>query len=184
MNASTRRKNLVILRAGDNSLHPGWLAGGSRDFDLFISYYGSTENKHCEAADLYEMRKGPKWSCIGELLQEHPELLDQYDAFWFPDDDLEASTITLNRMFSFFHAFELALAQPALTRDSYYSWDTLLQRDDYILRFVKFVEVMAPIFNRSSLKACVKSFGESRSGWGLDWLGLNWSPTDEPIASA
>lgn len=170
LTSTTRRKNLVILRAGDNSLHPGWLAGGSRDFDLLISYYGNTENRHREAADLYEMRKGPKWSCIGDLLQARPELLEQYDAFWFPDDDLEANTATLNRMFSFFHAFELALAQPALTRDSYYSWDNLLQRDDYILRFVKFVEVMAPIFDRPSLKACLKSFGESRSGWGLDWL--------------
>lgn len=173
MNAETcgvRRKNLVILRAGDNSLHRGWLSGSPRDFDLFISYYGNTEGRHQEDADFYEMRKGPKWSCIGDLLVERPELVERYDAFWFPDDDLEASTPTINRMFAFFHAFEFALAQPALTRDSYYSWNTLLQRDDYVVRFVKFVEVMAPIFDKAALRVCQKTFGESRSGWGLDWL--------------
>lgn len=168
--SSLRRKNLVILRAGDSSLHPEWVKGDVRDFDLFISYYGSTPDLHKDTADFYEMRKGPKWSCIADLMQVHPELVDRYDAFWFPDDDLASTTDNINQMFAFFHAFKLALAQPALTRDSYYSWNNLLQRDDYLIRYVQFVEVMAPIFDRASLKVCLQSFGESRSGWGLDWL--------------
>jgi Protein of unknown function (DUF707) len=141
-----------------------------RDFDLLISYYGKTEGKHRESAEYYEMRPGPKWPCIGELLAENAPLIDQYDAFWFPDDDLEASTANINRMFAFFHAYEMALAQPALTRDSYFTWSNLLQEPEYQIRFVRFVEVMAPIFDRAALKSCLKTFTESRSGWGLDWL--------------
>lgn len=165
-----QRRNLIVLRAGDASLHRGWIAEPNRDFDLFISYYGKQPGLHQADADHYEHRPGPKWSCIGELLAANPALLDQYDAFWFPDDDLAATTETLNRMFALFHGFSLALGQPALTRDSYYSWDTLLQRPEYVLRHVDFVEVMAPIFEKSALRACVKTFGESRSGWGLDWV--------------
>ncbi|MFG6413229.1 DUF707 domain-containing protein [Roseateles sp. DC23W] len=164
------RRNLVVLRAGDASLHRGWIAEPGRDFDLFISYYGQKPDLHKDDADHYEMRRGPKWSCIGDLLAEHPHLIDRYDAFWFPDDDLAATTETLNRMFGLFHGFGLALAQPALTRDSYYSWNTLLQHPRYVLRHVAFVEVMAPLFDRSSLRACLKTFTESRSGWGLDWV--------------
>ena len=50
-------------------------------------------------------------------------------------------------------AFELALAQPALTRDSFHTWSTLLQRPREQLRYANFVEVMAPIFSRAALEA-------------------------------
>lgn len=163
-------RNLVILRAGDNSLHRGWIAQPNRDFDLLISYYGKQPGLHQADAEYYEHRPGPKWSCIGDLLGSHPELMERYDAFWFPDDDLAATTDTVNRMFALFHGFSLSLAQPALTRDSYYSWPHLLERPEYLIRHVDFVEVMAPLFERSALRACLKSFSESRSGWGLDWV--------------
>lgn len=169
MNQPHARRNLVILRAGDNSLHPEWIEG-PRHFDLLISYYGSTPDCHRSDADHYEMRKGPKWSCIAELLAERPELLAQYDSFWFPDDDLSANTDTLNRMFALFHGLGLDLAQPALTRNSYFSWSLLLQQEGHVARYSQFVEVMAPLFTRESLPKCLPSFAESRSGWGLDWV--------------
>ena len=65
--AAPRRRNLVVLRAGDASLHPGWLDREVRDFDLFVSYYGSTPGRHADSADLYEMRSGPKWTGIDAL---------------------------------------------------------------------------------------------------------------------
>lgn len=165
-----RRKNLVVLRAGDGSLHPGWIAQPNRDFDIFVSYYGKQPGLHQDSADYYEHRPGPKWPCIAELLAAHPQLLEQYDAFWFPDDDLAAGTDTLNRMFALFHGHALALAQPALTADSYYSWKAVLQNPSYILRHVDFVEVMAPLFDRHALRVCLPTFAQSRSGWGLDWV--------------
>lgn len=164
------RKNLVILRAGDESLHKSWIAHQRRDFDLFISYYGKTDGTHQNDGEYYEVRPGPKWPCVADLLREHPQLVDQYDAFWFPDDDISATTDILNRMFALFHAFQLSLAQPALTRDSYHTWPHLLQRAKYVLRYCDFIEVMAPIFDRAALKACVHTFAESPSGWGLDWV--------------
>jgi hypothetical protein len=164
------RKNLVILRAGDGSLHKEWIAGQPRDFDLFISYYGKTPDQHRADAEHWEHRPGPKWACLADLMTARPELLAQYEHFWFPDDDLAADTLTLNRMFALFQGFGLKLAQPALTRDSYYSWPQLLQRPGCALRRVAFVEVMAPLFTRASLQVCLPSFSQSRSGWGLDWV--------------
>jgi hypothetical protein len=166
----SRRRNLVVLRAGDGSLHRQWLDAPHRDFDLFISYYGSTPDRHREDADYYEARPGPKWPAIAELLEEHLPALGGYDAFWFPDDDLAASGAVIDRMFAFFRAYQLCLAQPALTRNSYYTWDTLLQDTRAHIRYTRFVEVMAPIFHRSALDVCRPTFTESRSGWGLDWI--------------
>jgi hypothetical protein len=165
-----RRRNLVILRAGDASLHPQWMGDGLRDFDLFISYYGDIPDRHRCEADGYETRKGPTWPGIAALLAERPELVDRYDAFWFPDDDLATDTANLNRMFAFFCAYRLCLAQPALTRDSYYTWNTLLQDPRCHIRYTRFVEVMAPLFSRAALRTCLATFSQSRSGWGLDWV--------------
>ncbi|SEL32944.1 Protein of unknown function [Roseateles sp. YR242] len=168
------RRNLVILRAGDQSLHPQWVASADRNFDLLVSYYGQTPDKHRATCDLYETRRGPKWPCLGELLDEHPELVERYDAIWLPDDDLAVDTETLSRMFDLFHAYRLQLAQPALTRNSYYTFDTLLQQSGFVLRHVGFVEVMAPLFSREAMRVCRETFHHSRIGWGLDfvWPGL------------
>ena len=165
-----RRRNLVVLRAGDSSLHRQWLDAPDRDFDLFISYYGRTPGRHQEDADFYEARPGPKWPAIAALLEQNLAALGAYDTFWFPDDDLAASGPVIDRMFAFFHAFQLCLAQPALTRNSYYTWDTLLQDSRAHIRYTRFVEVMAPIFSRAALEVCRPTFAESRSGWGLDWV--------------
>lgn len=178
------RKNLIVLRAGDGSLHRDWLTGPVRDFDIFVSYYGLQPDLHRAEADYYEMRRGPKWSCLAELLAENAELMERYDAFWFPDDDLAGTTETINRMFALFHGFALSLAQPALTPDSYYTWKDLLQRPDYVLRYVPFVEVMAPIFTRAALQACLPTFSKSLSGWGLDYIWPSLVQRTDPGAMA
>jgi hypothetical protein len=170
MTAARVSRHLVVLRAGDRSLHGQWIAGPDLDFDLFISYYGNEPDRYRADAALWEARKGPKWPCIGELLEAQPALLEQYDTFWFPDDDLAVDTATINRMFALFRGFALALAQPALTRESFHAHPMLLQRPGHVLRHTGFVEVMAPIFDREALRACLPSFQRSRSGWGLDFV--------------
>lgn len=178
------RRNLVILRAGDRSLHSQWIADEDRNFDLLVSYYGAVPDLYRDAADLYEARRGPKWPCIAELLDEQPELVDAYDAIWLPDDDLAVDTATVSRMFDLFHAHGLQLAQPALTRESYFSFDTLLRHPGYLLRYMGFVEVMAPLFSRDAMRRCRATFHESRIGWGLDfiWPTLIDNPDGHRIA--
>ncbi len=42
-----RRKNLVIVAAGDASLHEGWLAGaGERSWDLIVNYFGEDPQRY------------------------------------------------------------------------------------------------------------------------------------------
>ncbi|WP_374248333.1 hypothetical protein [Thermomonas sp.] len=164
------RRNLVVVRAGDNSVHPGWLVDAERNFDIYVSYFGNQENRYADSADFHENRKGMKWPVLGELLQAQPELLERYAYFWFPDDDIVTDTATINRMFDFAAAYQLALAQPALTRNSYFSWPLLLQDPRYQLRYTRFVEVMVPVLDRAALRTCLPTFTENSSGWGLDFV--------------
>lgn len=173
---------LIIARVGDKSLHSHWLQGATPEFDLFLSYYGSEQDKYKTDATYYENKKGGKWSEISRIWEEQAALINQYDAVWFPDDDLLINAHQLNRMFAFFKAYELELAQPALSQDSYYSHAQLLQQQGTTIRYTNFIEVMAPIFSKTALQQLGSSFSQSRSGWGLDFLWPQLLPEQSKVA--
>jgi hypothetical protein len=164
------KQYLIICRAGDNSLHKQWIRDASRNFDIYISYFGSIENKYRSDANHYDETKGPKWPILHKIISENAELVQQYDAIWFPDDDLAIDTADINRMFNLFSALQLSLAQPALTTNSHISHHGLMVQDNTLARYVNFIEVMAPIFSKPALQRLGETFAQSHSGWGLDYL--------------
>ncbi|WP_051318188.1 DUF707 domain-containing protein [Cohnella thermotolerans] len=162
---------LVVCRAGDSSLHREWIRDKEfKNFDLLIDYYGDEEGKYREDADFYFQHKSYKWPVMYRLIRDHPQLFEHYRAVWFPDDDLLADTRTIHDMFELFSSCRLMLAQPALTEDSYVSHHVTLQNRYATLRYVDFVEVMAPIFSREALMKCHATFNLGRTGWGLDFI--------------
>lgn len=165
-----QRRFLVMARAGNASLHRKWIGGAGRTFDLFLSCYGDRPEEYAADAEHLRKMKSTKWPAWHAHIGEARELIASYDAVWFPDDDLLIDTAGINRMFDLFMAFELAMAQPALSLDSYYSHPILLQDAGHILRFTNFVEVMGPVFSREALAILYPTFAQSRTGWGLDYL--------------
>lgn len=166
----TTRRFLVVARVGDRSLHRHWLSGGERNFDLYLSYYGAVPDRFSMDAEYWRGRKGPKWPILAEHVREDASTFDAYEAIWLPDDDLLIDAKQISRMFEYFSLFGLALGQPALSHDSYYSHSVLLHDGRYLVRYTNFVEVMAPIFSRESLRVLSPTFDQSRIGWGLDYL--------------
>jgi hypothetical protein len=166
----TRRRFLVMARAGNSSLHRKWLQGGERNFDLYLSCYGDRPQEYAPDAEYLREKKSTKWPAWhGHLLVDR-ELVANYDAVWFPDDDLLIDAAGISKMFDLFVSFDLAMAQPAMGLDSYFSHPILLRDTGYVLRFTNFVEVMAPVFSREALAMLHPTFLESRTGWGLDYL--------------
>ncbi|WP_240464803.1 DUF707 domain-containing protein [Paraferrimonas sp. SM1919] len=161
---------LIIARVGDSSLHGQWLQGANPLFDLYLSYYGDTQQRYQQDCQFYEQQKGGKWPILAEIIERDWDVISQYDAVWLPDDDLMADAATINRMFSLFYGLGLQLGQPALTMNSYYSHPSLLQRPQSLVRMTNFVEVMAPVFSASALAQLKHTFSQSKSGWGLDNL--------------
>ena len=51
------QKNLVVVAAGDNSLHKDWLKG-SPNFDLMIIYFGDEKDKYKKDCKYYIQKKG------------------------------------------------------------------------------------------------------------------------------
>ena len=78
-----------------------WLSN-NQNFDLGLIYFGdSTEvfENYKEKADIVLNLKGQKWFLISEFLKKNKELLNNYEYFWFPDDDLMTDSISINKLF-------------------------------------------------------------------------------------
>ena len=165
------RRNLVIVRAGNGSLHPEWIKGaGARNWDIVVNYFGDDADKYIEPDVVRIDSKGPKWPALQELIQSHPEFVSDYDYIWLPDDDLLATKADINRLFDLVSSYKLEAAQPALTWDSYYSHLTTLRNNKTKIRFTNYVEVMAPCLSSSMLRKSLSLFNSNLSGWGLDYL--------------
>lgn len=162
--------NLVLVPAGDRSYHRNWLAGpDAPQFDLGVIYYGNAPGRYGEDGAYYFPRKGFKLELIASVLDEGPELLEQYDRIWLPDDDLRISTGEINLLFELFASHELKIAQPALGRGEV-SYCNLRRRPGMLLRYTPFVEVMCPLFSSRALQEVRHTLRANRSGWGIDWL--------------
>ena len=169
--AKSGRRNLVILRAGDSSIHRQWLELSpdcQRNFDVLVSYFGDNDFP-LTFEEMLVRQKSYKFDAIHTLFKHRPELWD-YDNFWLPDDDILISADNINRMFQTFDQYGLWLAQPSLTPDSYSSHPITVHNQDYALRFTTFAEVMAPVFAKSALQSVIGSFEGAQSAWGLDFV--------------
>ncbi|MBZ9671862.1 hypothetical protein [Mesorhizobium sp. ES1-3] len=168
---TSTRRNLVIVRAGDNSLHRGWGADVSEcEFDLIVSYYGTDPSSFRQPYENRVDYKGGKWDGIHALFSQRPDLLDRYQYIWFPDDDLEADRTTIEAMFAKMRRLDLHIAQPALTLDSYFSHLPFLRCKSFEFRLVDKIEIMAPCLRADVAAKMLPLFKESMSGFGLDSL--------------
>ena len=160
-------KNLVVVRCGDGSLHPEWILD-DLNFDIILSYFGKDINYDLSKIKYVHYFKGSKWEGLYDFFLNYPEIWNSYDYIWLPDDDLSMTSQTINSFFDLVYQYEFSLSQPALTHNSYYSHEILLQIKGVSYRETNFVEVMAPCFSKNSLIKCWKTFSENKSGWGLD----------------
>ncbi|EEA04194.1 hypothetical protein BH160DRAFT_0626 [Burkholderia sp. H160] len=165
------KKYLVVLRCGDNSLHPQWFSGGKTpSFDLMLSYYGKNENYADVFAKTIHRFKGSKWEGLNDLMSQNAQAIFHYRYIWLPDDDILTDVQTLNEFFEYVERENFALAQPSLDERSYFSHATTLQNKAFDFRETNFVEVMVPCFSSNALHAIKDSFGKTKTGWGLDFI--------------
>jgi hypothetical protein len=173
--AGTRR-NLVVLRANEQSLHTSWaqdVPEQERSWDLCISYYGKPENfppqDFSEYASLQHLDR--KFIALKKLMHKD-SVLWAYDYVMFPDDDLQMKWSDLNVLFEVCREYELQLAQPSLDPTGVVNYESTRQNSKYLLRFVSMVEIMAPVFSMAALRVCIHTFDFNLSGFGIDYA---WS---------
>ncbi len=167
-------KNLLIMPFGRKSLRSPWLTDtAQRHFDVvLLCYHDMPGDPHVShpALTSYQLNDF-KWWMIAELFERAaPALATQYERFYFIDDDIETSKADINFLFDCFAHSPFVMAQPALTPDSFMSWDVLRGRSLSGQRYVTSVELMCPLMGRAALLALLPIFRLTKSGWGVDLL--------------
>lgn len=167
--AEQPRRNCVISAVGQNSLHRRWIGNaGNRSFDLHLIVYDNSFGRFYNDADYLSYKKGYKLKLVYDYLNEHPEYLEWYDYFFIPDDDILTSSSEIDELFDIMDEYQLKIAQPAL-RHSYYTHPLTLRKPLTVLRYVNFVEMMLPCFNREALRCVLETFNANESGWGVEY---------------
>lgn len=166
------RRNLVLLRAGDTSIHSHWLnaPGQERNWDLIVNYFGDDPDIFRGGDWLRIDSKGPKVPGLYDFIRSHEQLVRQYDYIWLPDEDLHCTCQGINRLFDVCREQRLKLAQPSLTHDSYLTFPITLHSPLFRLRFTTVVEMMAPCLSSSALWQLLPTMNDNLSGWGLDFV--------------
>jgi hypothetical protein len=166
---TSERRNLVIVRAGDESLHEGWLEpAADRNFSLAVSFYGKEPGRWMGRADRWVEAAGPKWGPLADFIDNEWDWVSQFDYIALPDDDLSASASDWHRLFRAMDELNFDLAQPSLDYRSFWTHQITARRPAYRARVTNFVEVMTPTFSRWALECCLPTFRMSTSGFGLD----------------
>lgn len=175
----TRRENLVVVCAGDQSLHQRshchW-AHASRTYDIATLYYGKETAKQKEYqtdSEYFHKDVNPKWTLIRNFLASCTHL-HHYAFVAFPDDDLHITPTDWNRLFEIGRQHHLDLFQPSLVNNGpqYIKHTHLVSQPQNVLRFSNFVEIMVPVFSRRALNKAkgVLRDAHIKSGWGVDYV--------------
>lgn len=173
-------RRLAVVRCGDDSLHRTW-AEGHHAFDVGVSYFGNDPHKAFPEARYVHRAKGGKWDGLLGFFQQFPEVIDRYDYFWLPDDDISAHPGDIDRLFSIGAAHQCQVFQPALNEHSYYSHLVTLLHPSFVVRYTNFVEVMVPVVSREILIRTIPLLEDTRSGFGIDFV---WPLMAEEISGA
>jgi len=170
-------KTLVICRVESAHKAPVWAKTHGGYYDCLLSQYGTEiDPKHHHFI-------GGKWAGIYDLFTGSPELLERYEYFWLPDDDIETTPEEICKFLFIAQSEGFQLAQPALTPSSVYAYRLTVSNPRFKFRKTNFVELMLPLLHRDVLEKALPFFANRHAALGIDWMWhrLTSNP-DEDIA--
>lgn len=176
-------RDLVIVMAGDRSLHTGWCEG--RDFDLWVVYYGDspeTAASYQASCDRFWARKGLKIELIRSVLLEQVHLEEKFDFsryryVFLPDDDIafEGGAAAVHELFETAATLSADMFQPAV-KNELVSFAATRVMEGAVCHAVNWVENMMPGY-RSDLfvtayLAGIHALEYMKSGWGTELIAV------------
>jgi hypothetical protein len=137
------------------------------DFDFLIFVYDDSRFDEPEFSCcrvVYE--KNLKWGYAKKYLS--PEVCSGYDYLFFWDEDVDVCDFDYKNFLRLMNLNAVEMAQPALKRDSFFTWEITLKNDDFpVGRFTNFVECgPALVFSFTAWCRFWEIIDPSVSSWG------------------
>ena len=159
-----KRTWLVFTSAGDRSNVAQWYRE-DKEFDLMVVYYGDkAEYEYATLADRLEVRKDGKFP---NLLHFYDSIPAQYTSIFVLDDDIDMSSDAISALFRFQEEHNVGIASPTF-KPYHRGYNSLVPVDGSVIRYVDFVEMNTPMFQRGVLDKFMKVFDPVLKGWGAD----------------
>jgi len=176
---SQDRRDLVVVMAGDRSLHEA--IAPDRTYDLWVIYYGDSEEtakRYAASADRFWRRKGLKIDLCRQVLLEEVLLGEGFDYsayryVFLPDDDIrfERGAQDVAALFVAAQALDADVFQPAV-QNEHVSFQGTRQIAGAACHTVNWVENMMPAYRsdlfRSAFLGGIHALEFLKSGWGLE----------------
>lgn len=148
------RDFLLFTSAGDQTNWFDMWADKERTYDIMVTFYGDNATKSELSrtnADRFFSMKGSKFQNLYNVYHSKPEYFNGYKYIAVFDDDIEMSTLDINRLFETANRHKLWVCQPSFTSDSKISHDITEHNDGLEMVFSNFIEMNAPVFKASKL---------------------------------
>ncbi len=165
--AQRHSRYLVFTSAGDRSNLKCWLRG-SKNFDLWIAYYGDQKGRYADIGELYFARKASKFQNLKFAYETWPEVLGTYDAVMVMDDDIRITARKLGALFELRDELDLWILQPAFSPLGKISFPITRVQWATELRYTDFVEMTCPLFRRDKLDVFMSAYDPILAGFGTD----------------
>jgi hypothetical protein len=175
-------RNLVIVTAGDDSLHEAYAVG--RDFDLWVCYWGSDDKiarRFALTCDQLFCAKGQKWALVRQIGREARERgcppFSSCGYVFLPDDDIAfpGSASSISRAFALAREIGADIFQPAVANENYSpAWEATRQIPASVCHATSLAEIMMPGYSGEIFERCVLPLLHAQSylnsGWGIEPL--------------
>jgi hypothetical protein len=173
-------KTLVIVMAGDSSLHEKFAPG--RKFELWVCYWGDDDTvaaRYERSCDRLFRIKGQKWALVREIGKQARTLalpqFSSYDYVFLPDDDIEFpnGAADIERAFEFASEIKADIYQPAVANENL-TKEATRRIEGAVCHAATSVEIMMPCFTGEVFEQSVLRLlhvnGYVKVGWGLELL--------------
>lgn len=162
------KKYCLISTVGKHSVHHQWISKEHQSFDIHLIVYDDSYQSYKNDSKYVTEAKGYKLKAVYDYLVKNSEIIQYYDYFFIPDEDLLMDCISINRLFVSMEEFCLDIAQPVLYKSFNGSNHTQAFYDS-IIRYTNFVDKRLPCFSKKALKKVLFTFNEKETCIGVDY---------------
>jgi len=167
--------NFLFTSAGDNSNLLEMWKGEHQTYDIYVVYYGDSEevfNKYKENVKWVERRKGSKFQNFYYFYNTYPEIIALYDRFFIMDDDIIINVSDINEMFSISKEYSLSICQPSFAKESIAYHPITRHIEGLKLQYTNFIEVNTPLYSKEALHNLMIYYDGLVVGAGIDFLSI------------
>ena len=148
MDRRREKRDFLVFVQADAAFDRSFL-DEPRNFDVLLNYFGGAPEAVPAGVDIAISQRGTKTTAIDKILNTEPQLLLQYDAVLFLDNDIALGAQDIERLFATMREHGLDLAQASLSAESDCIWPVFKQPNvGGGVRRVNSVEIMMPCISR------------------------------------